>query len=590
MEFVSLEISGFRRYETLTSFNFKNINNDYIFDSDSRSKIFLLEAILGIIFGYDQEEKQVFRGDESINKTFTGLVTLELDERIMMIERDFETNFVACLLSDMKTTRPIFQGKDFVGNGYSRPYLQMLKSIFPITDKQLIKEICLDEAISEEKSFADLLSVLYILFTPKFKFSSTKFLINDSRRLIDEYENFALKAHAAERLYLQKKTLKHLIKLQKNIDQLSGDYDQLKRLIHKLNKNIKKHRVKENPNDPFAALRGFNPLQARADILMWKSLIQKKQKYEEQFNTLMERKERISQIIDHDLYEYSKLPEEFSKDISRLKTLFKQLDDQKNKLKEQKNEIRLLEGRLSRHNLLKRMLLALVPPVIFIISYLLLGPFWVLIIPETLLSFFIVLFIYGHSTYKLRAKIYHIQEESHIREKRIHDYSKEAEDTQTRFPLLQEKEYIESHLERFKKYQRFQTELRRINREEDNLRKNLHSPALKGQLPQFEQKYSNAVDINRSDLEAYLDAFVEKSPEPQTEQEPIGSSPVVSELKSLENIYLKNINELKTIWRELSQVISRANEDQENDLAQALDRVDQTIKNIHFENRVSFSA
>lgn len=201
MEVVNLEISGFRQYETHTTFDFKNKEKDFIFDADKSAKLFLLDSILGIIFGFDADEKEKFRGDDRINKTFTGVVTLELDARTMMIERDFETNFVACILSDVKTTRSVFQGKDFVGNGYSRPYLQMLKSIFPITDKDIIREICIDDEDKVSDSFKNLLNVLYIIFTPQFKFSSTKFLLNENRRILNEYKNYSITTHAAERLF-----------------------------------------------------------------------------------------------------------------------------------------------------------------------------------------------------------------------------------------------------------------------------------------------------------------------------------------------------------------------------------------------------
>jgi len=590
MEVSSLEICGFRRYETLTAFDFRDKENDFIFDADEASKLFLLDAILGIIFGFDSAEKEKFRGDENINKTFTGVVTLELDERTMMIERDFETNFVACLLSDVKTTRSIFQGKDFVGNGYSRPYLQMLKSIFPITDKKLVREICEQDAKAADKNFSHLLDSLYIIFTPQFKFSSTKFLINESRRLIDEYQNFSMTAHAAERLYLQKKTLKHLFELQQSIDRLSEDYDKLKQMIRRLRRRYEKQQEQSPVDNKYASLQSFNPLQARADILMWKSLVQKKMQHELELQHILERKERITRIMDHDLHEYNKLPDSFSKDITRLKDIYTQLDNQKDSLKSQRNSIKFLENKLTKHNMLKRILLSFLPPLVFVISYFSFGPFWILIIPESLFAFFLVFFIYGHSNDKLRTKIYRIQEETHIIEKRIHDYTRDVENTQTRYPLLQEKEYIESHLERFRKFQQFQTELRRLQKEENAIRKVIQSTAFRRQLAGFENKYNGAIDIMRPDLETFLDAYVEQQGKMKVKRKSAKTFPLVEELSSLQHIYIRNIDELKGIWRELSSVISEVNEDKENDITEALNQVDRKFKNLHFENRISFSA
>jgi len=590
MEVVNLEISGFRQYETLTAFDFKNKEKDYIFDADNDAKLFLLDSILGIIFGFDADEKDKFRGDDRINKTFTGVVTLELDARTMMIERDFETNFVACILSDIKTTRSVFQGKDFVGNGYSRPYLQMLKSIFPITDKDIIREICIDDKDKMNGSFEKLLNILYIIFTPQFKFSSTKFLLNENRRILNEYKNYSTTTHAAERLYLQKKTLEHLLKLQKSIDKLSEDYEQLKHLLRNLKKRNSSTQAVSEIDQQYASLAEFNPLQARADILMWKNLNQKKLQHELELKNILERKERIAEIIENELHDYNSLPDSFSKDITRLRNIFGQMDKYTDDLSDQKTEIKTLEIKLNKHNILKRILLALLPPVIFVISYFIFGPFWILIIPESVLAFFIVLFFYGHSNYKLRSKIYRIQEEAHIAEKRMNDFTQEVNDVNTKFPILQDKEYIESHLERFKKFQHYQTELRRQDRDEDNIRKILRSPPLKQQLPHFETTYSNAVDISRPDLEEFLDSYIERHNEISYEKEVVSDDPFVEELGALRNIYIRNIDELKSIWKELSQAISSVNDNEENDISQVLDIVDRKINSIKFENRVSFSA
>ena len=162
MDITSLELSGFKNYDNNTQLNFKDAHNNFIFDTDSNSKTFFFEVILGIIFGFNAKEKKRFRGNPDINKTFTGMLTLSLDERTMIIERDFETDFVACLLSDPKNTRSIFQGKDFVDNGYSRPYLQMLRSVFPVINKELFLEVCYDDAIQANHNFSDLLNTFYL--------------------------------------------------------------------------------------------------------------------------------------------------------------------------------------------------------------------------------------------------------------------------------------------------------------------------------------------------------------------------------------------------------------------------------------------
>ena len=76
MRIESLQISGFKGYEHATSINFFDEHGNLIFDTDGEERLFIFEAILGIIFGFTPEEKKKFRGDQSVNQTFTGLVTL----------------------------------------------------------------------------------------------------------------------------------------------------------------------------------------------------------------------------------------------------------------------------------------------------------------------------------------------------------------------------------------------------------------------------------------------------------------------------------------------------------------------------------
>ena len=117
MQITSLNISGFKYFDIDTQINFKENRSHLLTGRDSDQKYYIFEAILGVLFGLASEEKINFRDLDGTTHTFTGMLTLDLSDRTMLIERDFETDFVACLLSSKKEVKPFYQGKDIIQNG-----------------------------------------------------------------------------------------------------------------------------------------------------------------------------------------------------------------------------------------------------------------------------------------------------------------------------------------------------------------------------------------------------------------------------------------------------------------------------------------
>ena len=138
MQISSLNLSGFKYFDLDTQINFKDKNSQLLSNSDSEQKYYLFEVILVVLFGLTSEEKINFRDLDGTVHTFTGMLTIEFADRTMLIERDFETDFVACLISSKKEVKPFYQGKDIILNGAPRPYIKMLNEFFSITEKDVI--------------------------------------------------------------------------------------------------------------------------------------------------------------------------------------------------------------------------------------------------------------------------------------------------------------------------------------------------------------------------------------------------------------------------------------------------------------------
>ena len=267
MEIISLELSGFKNYESKTLLGFLDKNNKLIFDTHGPEKLFFFETILGVIFGFENIEKEKFRGDPSINKTFTAMITMKLDQRTMIIERDFETDFVACLISDANTTHSIFQGKDYIEDNRSRPYLQVIKSIFQIIDKELFLEVAYQLTDYEKSKFSELLNILYFLLAPNFKFSEANLLISSCKTIAQESVAAQKNQSQTDKyrsLYL---AVEHLIKIKNYEEYIQSDKSKLELLIKKLQERHDLSRQTKNIlNTKFSGMSPFDPIQLKADV------------------------------------------------------------------------------------------------------------------------------------------------------------------------------------------------------------------------------------------------------------------------------------------------------------------------------------
>ncbi len=126
-----LEFSGFKGVDSTTRIDLTSEPDFSVLPQPVRNPIALYKMIFGIVFGYSNWQKELFRGDPRKNKTFTGLLNLVIDGREYLIERDFETNFVACISISGNQMRTLYQGKDIFLNGTHKVYLNTIKQLVP---------------------------------------------------------------------------------------------------------------------------------------------------------------------------------------------------------------------------------------------------------------------------------------------------------------------------------------------------------------------------------------------------------------------------------------------------------------------------
>lgn len=592
MELVSLQISGFRYYDINTQLNFKDEHDNLIFETDGDKKRFLFEAILGVLFGFTAKEKSFFRGDTETVKIFTGMLTLELDERTMIIERDFETDFVACILADPQNVKPIFQGKDYVDSGFERPYLHMLKSIFPIIDKNLFLEIGYEGSKNNRTNLSDLLNTLNLLLTPNFKITSIRKKSLEWAEIIRSKGKSPLEIESVEDLLESLEYKKKLIRQVKEIDQsikmLNRDCDKFTLLTEKIKGRLTSSQSNEIMlNEKYPHLIHTNPLQLRADVLLWKSLRKIERKNRIEINTIREKKKKILDKIGADFADYKTLPESFNKELEHFKTLLKNTEMRKKTLAGYREEVEDIEKEVERKKNNKRLQLILLPPAIFLLSLFVFNFNWILIIPESLLVILIILLFYSHRNQKLKSHTVSIEEETHIIQKKIHDAEQEIKELKNKFPVLEDLENLNVHSMRIKKYNQLLLELKRLQKEEKRLLDIRKSESYSKKLPEYEKKYGHLINIDRPDLETYLDNFVEMRNQ-QSSNEQIGASyPAIAEIEELNLKYGKLSQDLTKLRTRMLRKLNITNG--KIDIDDLLDKVTRKIKNIQLKQELKFT-
>ncbi len=126
-----IELSGFKGIDKTTRIPLNDSDRSIPLDLNRSDKLFLYKIIHGVLFGFNEWQKEFFRGDPQKNRTFTGLIFAQEGEKDILIDRDFETNFVAFVVVESNRFKTIYQGKDFLLNGSHRVYLNSIKPFIP---------------------------------------------------------------------------------------------------------------------------------------------------------------------------------------------------------------------------------------------------------------------------------------------------------------------------------------------------------------------------------------------------------------------------------------------------------------------------
>ena len=549
MQIISINLSGFRHFDSNTNLDLSKSDHPLLNDTSRQTIDFLFDSILGILYGFSEEEKPRFRHPDS--NVFTGLLTMQFAGRTMLIERDFETGFVACLLATAQKVKPLFQGKDEPANQQNRHYMDMFQTIFPFTDKSIPKMICYEILKPAPENLNQLLETFYLLMSPLIKLSEARHLFQIEKFNLKGAENHSIdNPGQGQKNYLNwKKNV--LLRMQKALPLLLTIEEDIKQIANWA------EIIQSDPQQYYAAVESLkrqfpkiythNGIQLREDILQWKKLNEEKNQLEAKLETIINRQAQIQRVVQSDFQLYRDIPPTFQKDIENYQNLKKLLISKNRLIQTNRKELSLKEAELRQRRGKRWLLLLLLPVLTFSLSYYFLGPFWLFIIPETLIITFAILLYFGHLNEQIRAEIFHLGEETRIKEFQARDIENEIRAIVQSHPLIKDEAHWDIHIERFKRYMDYYQEYKNLKKLQDKLQETLRSDPFTRQLRQFEEKYTSLIDLTRSDLEEYLDHFVNEQNRVNALKAGKIVHPAAEELGKLKDKYSAGYMELYSI-------------------------------------------
>jgi len=542
-------------------------------------KLFFYETILGVIFGFEDPEKQKYRGDPALNKTFTAVLTISLDQRTMIIERDFETDFVAYLISDTESSHCVFQGKDKVDNDNVRPYTRVLQSIFQIIDKKLFLEVGQQLLEQADSKLSDYIDILCFLLTPERILHKANALIN--KCIILEQEGISAIKSGSQIVKYRKlhQAVKHLMTMKDYEDHIQSDKLKLDSLIKKIqSKQDLTRQMKELVNIKFSGISSFDPVQLRADVEIWKSLQNVVALNEKKLRELKGRKRHIKNILKSELSEFANVPQTFKEDVQyfndsklRLNYINEAHKDYTYLLEQAQNEYRKINNNFITISFLNVF-------VFFLVSSLIVGPAWSIVLP---LAVFPILVLFPVSLFvqsKKKKKINKYQLEANHLEDEVNSVKTQSAHIAENIKSMQGQFEIEILIQKYQNFQDFKGESQSIQEEIGQLTELILSDEYQGQIDQFKRKYGQAIDIHRDDLEKYLDDYQKATDDFTKLKQNLGSYPAMKKMRIFVRSYTDKISDLKKTRLRLTKALNIENGT--TTLIEALEKLDRKIMNL----------
>lgn len=509
----NLNFAGFKFEDNVSGLDLSKIENQKILSTRGENKKFLLESILGIIYGLSDQEKKEYKDPKA--NVFTGRIELQFESYTLHIDRDFDTDIVAILSSSENEQKSVFQGRDIYVESGERPYNEVLETVFTFTQKPFLIESCKAKLESNSSTFGDVLDTLYLFLRPKFKIAAMEKLINSCNRIMENNTIVAPLDEAQLGDSLQKSINRlHLLRNAKKVVQgkesLDSDIKRFESYWEELSKSSVVDDNRSSFIDRFPNIYKLDPKLVRRGVNHYLELKQSLDQHWNNLEVLLTQKTEHEKLMSSKLIVYEKVPDSFIEDFH----VYQNLSIDLAQLKNDKDKQDILLGNYY-SDLQRYRTKEVVTHLFSLIS--IIGVCY-LLFPEHIIygvtgavmisiSFAVVFSKFKKSKKQLinnTLKLY-----SRLKKKITKIENSITELRQDSY-LLDDLGYVDTHIEMFKKYKSSKNILKKIGEEKKRLEKELKSEKYTTILPELKKEYKSIINSDdpnkiRNNLAEFLE-------------------------------------------------------------------------------------
>jgi len=506
-----IKLSGFKSFNSNTGLDLTKITSENILVIRGENKNFLFESLLGIIFGFSTEEKMKFRDKASL--VFTGRASLKFSDYTLHIERDFETDIIA-VLSEGAKKEWLYQGRDKCNDYMARPYLSFLEKYFSIYEKSILLDLYKKQFNNPKNTFAEILDLLYLFLRPKLKLQAIRSLIVScmdvlEKGKINEDDTFYKNDYkeALSKLHL----LKNSRKITESKDSIQRDIKRLQKYSAILNHSfVNKHIL--NLKQRFPLIYHLNAYQLKKDVTFLNALQSRRKKLFEEVQKL---RDKVLNIENNNkkLAVYFKLPDSFVDDFENYQRL--SIDSAKMQNEFDKIGIQLGEREEDLIRLKHKQSISVSIALIIVAAIMVIFPEYYLGVGiAAILGLLTFVPILRTKKTILIEEIFNSQLEQQKLKNKIKLINQETSKLRDESHLIDDLDFIDSHISNFKKVKKSKSELPLLNREINILKQRTQSEKFIKTLPILEKQYKDLINLNPPEgLEKYIEEFAKTQKE-----------------------------------------------------------------------------
>jgi len=510
MEIQFLHLAGFKHHPQATDVHLSS-DDSIILNSAGDELHYYFQVILGIIFGLDEIEKQEYRDINNV-QIYTGLIHIKLDDRILVIERDFETDILACMLLVEGTSQVIFHDRDFIDNGKQRSYIKFLRRYLTITDKNLISALCNDITQTADPDLQTMLSYFYALSAPKIQIQNYKEAIGEYTNLLQSKPSKKSKDIGKQIVYFenQKQKIRCTVKAEKQLEQIKKTmevWSQVQSLVTE--KRNEYQQLNEILNQKFPLLRRFEGEQLRKEVIIWKELIQQKSEYDNTFSKIQSRIDAIEKNLNKDLLAYRSLPATFESDIQQFEEKSVQRKKNQATLNEIKSNADSLEKKFQKRKKSNRIISAVLPVILGFIAFFIVQLSPLLSVAVTLVSAGLMIGWAFYEATKLKSELWILSFEQSKLKDENNTLDQWMQQMRSKALLVEDYEKKDIHIRHHRNYRELKRQLDNLKAERESFSESWKHHDGFEKINEFNQKYGKLIDLKRADLNKYLENFAE---------------------------------------------------------------------------------